>query len=145
AVVEVTLDALDKESDEEADGESTADKPCETDRSLGDRRSFAAHHHGHAKFEGEQAGGVVDEAFAFEDVDDGLREAEILGDGGGGDGVGGGDDGTEDDAKAKIERREGVRSGFGNSPDGETDKAEGEEEDADDVVGEVPPAGEPCA
>ncbi len=113
-------------------------KPCR------DGRSFAAHDHGDAEFESEEAGGVVDEAFAFEDVDDALREAEIFGDGGGGDGVGGGDDGAEDDAEAKIEWSEGVVCGFGDSPNGEADETEGEKEDADDVVFEVAPTGEPC-
>src|SRR5580698_5116811 len=57
-------------------------------------------------------------------------EAEIFRNGGGGDGVGGGDDGAEDDAKAKIEWGEGIICGFGDSPDGEADKAKGEKEDA---------------
>jgi hypothetical protein len=143
AVVEVTLDAFDEESHQQADDDAAADEPDEADGSGEDCRSFAADDHGDAEFESEEASGVVDEAFAFEDVDDALRETEILGDGGGGDGVGGGDDGAEHNAEAKIEGSEGIVCGCGDSPDSKADEAKGEEENANDVVGKIAPASEP--
>ena len=48
--------------------------------------------------EDDEAGGVVDQAFALDDGDDAAREAEPLRNGGGGDGVGRRDDGAEDKA-----------------------------------------------
>ncbi len=58
--------------------------------------------HGDAEFESEETGGVVDEAFAFENVDDALKADRAPGDGGSGDGVGGGDYRAKDNAEPKI-------------------------------------------
>ena len=52
---------------------------------------------GERDLEDDQAGGVVDEAFALENGDDAARQAEPLRDGGSGDGVGRRDDGAEDE------------------------------------------------
>lgn len=46
------------------------------------------------EFEGEQTAGVVDEAFALEDVDDAGGKSNAAGDGGGSDGISRGDDGS---------------------------------------------------
>ena len=109
-----------------------------------DGRRFSLNDHGDAELQGEKAGGVVEEAFAFEDGDDLLREAEARGDGGGGDSVGSSNDGPKDEAEAEIKRREGPVSGLGYTEDGESDETECEQRDANDVVGEVAPTGEPC-
>ena len=57
---------------------------------------------------GDYAGGVVDEALAFEDGDDAAWHAEALGDGRGGYGVGGGDDSAQVKAAAQVMPDRGV-------------------------------------
>ena len=61
------------------------------------------HDDGGGELKSEQAGSVVDEALAFEDVDDAGGQSDATGDGGSGDGVGGGDHGAEGEAEAPIE------------------------------------------
>ena len=75
---------------------------------LGDGRRAAYGPDGGGELKSEQAGGVVDEALAFEDVDDAAGQPDAPGDGGGGDGVGGGDDGAEHQAEAPVEAGEDV-------------------------------------
>src|SRR3954451_5188352 len=143
AVVEITFDALDDEADQDADRDADADQVRDAYEADGDAGSLAAENHGDAELESEQSAGVVDEAFAFENVDDALREAHAVGDRSGGDGVGGGHDGAEDEAEAPVKSAENMRSEDGDAGYGEADQAEGEEEDADDVVFEVAPGSEP--
>ncbi len=101
--------------------------------------------HGDAELEGEQASGVVDQAFAFEDGDDASWQADAFRDGGGGDGVGGGHYGAEHNAKAPIKGSEGIVRRRGYAKYRESNQAKGEEQDAGDVVFEIAPGGEPCA
>lgn len=73
AIVEIALDALDDEGDEKTDGQADDDKVGEAEETCGDGRSFSLDDHGNAKFQGQQSGGVVDQAFPFDHVDDALR------------------------------------------------------------------------
>ena len=45
--------------------------------------------HGDGKLQGEQAAGIVDQAFPFQNVNNASRKAKALGDGAGGDRIGG--------------------------------------------------------
>ncbi len=101
------------------------------------------HNDGDGEFESKEAGGVVDEAFALENVDDALREADALGDGGGGDGVGGRDDGAENEAQPPVKTGEDAGGGPSHAEHSEGDKAKGEKEDADQVEFKIAPGGQP--
>ena len=110
---------------------------------LGRRRCLLMDHEGCGELKSEQAGGVVDEALAFEDVDDAAGQPDAPGDGSGGDGVGGGDDGAEHESEAPVETVKDGGRNQGDGDDGEADQAEGEKKDADEVVAEVAPGGGP--
>jgi hypothetical protein len=85
---------------------------------------LATHDHGDAELEREQAAGIVDQALAFENVDDALGQSDAVGDGGGGDGVGRSDNRSEDEAESPVEAwEEPIRSG-GYSEDREPDQTE---------------------
>jgi hypothetical protein len=73
AVVEIPLDLLNDDGDNQADGHADADEISQAKETFSKRGSLAADHHGNAEFQSEQAGGIIDQAFAFEDVDDALR------------------------------------------------------------------------
>ena len=59
--------------------------------------------HGDAELESQQAGGVVDQALAFEQIDDAPGKSDLRRDGGGGHRIGGRDDRAEDHANPPIE------------------------------------------
>lgn len=142
-VVDPALEEGDKGTDEKADNGSTDEEPDEAKKAGTDCGRVAVDDHVDAELEGEQAGGVVEEAFAFKEVDNALGHADLLGDGGGGDGVSGRDDGTEKKADAPVEGRKEVVRGEGDADGGEEDEAEGEHADGDDVGAELSPGGLP--
>jgi hypothetical protein len=110
---------------------------------LSDGGGAAVDDHGDGEFESEEAGGVVDQAFAFEDVDNALREANAFGDGSGGDGVGSGDDSAEDETEPPVETGEYPCGGSGHAEHRETDQAESKQENADQVEFEIAPGSQP--
>jgi hypothetical protein len=95
--------------------------------------AFVAEAHGGSSFDAEKfakdTGGVVDRAF----IDDALWEAEALGNGGGGNGVSGGDDGAQDEAQPPVKAGEDPGGGPRHTEHGEAYKAEGEQENTDEV------------
>jgi hypothetical protein len=145
AVVKIALNALDEESDEETDGDTDGDEVAQAEKAPDYGGSLPLNHHGDAELESEKASGVIDEALAFQDVDDSRGETYAPGDGGGGDGVGGGHQRAEDEAKAEIEVGEGIVGSFSHAQGSESYQAERQKKDADDVVGKIAPGGEPRA
>ena len=133
------IDRADGHADEHAaDGE-----PGELEEAAGEGGGGALDDHFDAELKGEQAGGVVEEAFAFEQVDDALGHADAAGDGGCGHGVGGGDDGAEEEAELPVEAGEPPPGGEGDTDGGEEDEEDGEAGDGGDVVSEFAPRGLP--
>jgi hypothetical protein len=100
-------------------------------------------HHGNGELQSEQAGSVVDKAFSLQQIDNALRDTEAPDSGGGGDGVGGGDDRTENAADAPVESCKDPACGSCDSQNSEANESKGEKENANDVVGEIAPGGEP--
>ena len=145
AVVEIALDALDDDSDEETDGDTDGDEVAQAEKAPDYRGSLPLNHHGDAELESEETGGVIDQTFAFQDVDDARGETYAPGDGGGGYGVRGGHQRAKDEAKAEIKVGEGPMGGFGNPQRGKADQAESQKKDADDIVGKIAPGGKPRA
>jgi hypothetical protein len=66
-----------------------------------------------------------------------LGQPDARGDSGGGDGVCRSHDGAEHEAEAPVEAVEYERRHWGNTDNSESDQAEGQEKDADEVVPEV--------
>src|SRR6266478_3361605 len=143
AVIDAALEPFHNQTEDQADTETDGNQIGEAQSALRDGRGAALDDHGDGEFESEEAGGIVDEAFAFEDVHDPLRQAEALGDGGGGDGVGGGDDRAQDEAESPVEPRKHPARRFGDAKHGKTDQAEGEKKDADQIEFEIAPGGQP--
>ena len=140
-VVNFGFEVVDQPGDDETDHDAAGDqveKPFDAD---GKRRNFTRDDKSDGKFESEQAAGVVDEAFSFDDVGDALGDAEAPGDCGGGDRVGGADDGAENEAEAEVEAGKNPVGDGGDAANGEDDETESEHGDADEVVAEVAPGG----
>jgi hypothetical protein len=100
-------------------------------------------HHGNGELQSEQAGRVVDEAFSLKEIDNALRNTETLGSRGGGNRIRSGDHCTGNATDAPVEPGKDPVRGFGDSQNREADESKGEEENANDVVGEIAPGGEP--
>lgn len=100
---------------------------------------MAGDHNRDGDLQGEQAAGVVDQAFSFDDVRDSLREAKAAADGGGCDSVGGADDGAENKAELPGEVRQNPARGDRDAVDRETHQAEREHGDAHEVVAKIAP------
>lgn len=93
------------------------------------------------KLQSEQTGCVIDEALAFEYIDDAARRTDPPGDGGGGNSVGGADNGSERQTERPVEARENAGCNQRDPEDGEADQSKGEQQDADEVVVEIAPGG----
>ena len=91
-------------------------------RSAAPRGDFSGDNHSRGELQGEQAGGVVGEAFALDDFKQGVGQADAGGDGGDGDDIGGGDDGSEDGSGAPVKAGDEEMRDEGDSDDGEGDE-----------------------
>jgi hypothetical protein len=143
SVVDAPLEPFDYEAEKIADHEAGSDEIGEPQSASGECGRTAVDDHGDGEFEGEEACGVVDEAFAFEDVDNRLREADALGYRGGGDGIGGGDDSAECETETPVESAEQPVGGRRDTSNGEGYESEGKKENADQVEFEIAPRGKP--
>ena len=140
-VVNFGFEVVDQLSDDETDHDAAGDQVNKPPDPYFETGNFSGDDESDSEFESEQAAGVVDEAFAFDDVGDALGDAEALSDCGGGDRVGGADDGAENEAEAEVETGKNPVGDGGDAANGEDDETEGEHGDADEVVAEVAPGG----
>src|SRR5579862_3640980 len=139
AVVDAALEVVDDPSDDEADHDASGGEPNKSKHASGHGGDAVVNEDADGELESEETGGVVDEAFAFEDVDDAFGQSDAAGDGSGGDGGSGGDDSSEDKTETPVKAGKDMGRGQGDSDDGEGDQPEGEQGDGDDVVAEVAP------
>src|SRR5207237_5948820 len=89
AIVDPALEPIDDEAEHQADADSASDEIAEAEEHERGGRNLSPGEQQHAHLDGEQAGRVVDQALAFEDVHDAAWEPHVPGDRGRGDGVGG--------------------------------------------------------
>jgi hypothetical protein len=143
AVVNLVFEPFDEAGDDQADGDAGSHEIGEASDRGQNCGILAVDDHGGGEFESEEAGGIVEEAFAFENVHDAFGKADAFRDGGGGDSVGSGNDGTEHEASAPVYAGENPGDRGGDSKDGEGHEANGERGDAGEVVAEVAPGGDP--
>ncbi len=143
AVVNTMFEPLRKARENQTHHHADGDEISETADSGAKGRVLAVHHHGSREFQSEQSGGVVEQTLAFENVDDALRQADALGDGGGGDGVGGGNHGAQDKTDAPIETHENPGDRGGDAEHCECHQADGQGGDAGQVISEFAPRGKP--
>ena len=96
-----------------------------------------------AELQRQQSGRVIHQALAFQQVDDAARQSHLPRDRGGRNRVGGGDDRAEHEPGAPVEGRQDEGSRKRDARHGEADQADGQGGDADEVVRELAPGGDP--
>src|SRR5262249_31707690 len=97
-------------------------------------RRLASDEHGDAEFKREQGAGVIDQALAFEDIDDSLWQSDSSGNRGGGYGVSGRNYSSEGKPPAPVKAGEEPLRRFGYDEHCEGDQTERQRKDADQVV-----------
>src|SRR6202022_28757 len=75
-VVDRELELLDDEADRETDDDSTDAEVRETEDAVEEGKGLVADNRRDPELQREEAGGIVHEALAFDDVDDPARNAE---------------------------------------------------------------------
>ena len=143
AIVDPALDVVDDPADEQAQCNAAGGEPGEGQDAARHSRHLLVDHNGGGELKSEQAGSVVDEALSFENVHDAARQPDAPGDGSGGNGVCRGDNGAEHEAEAPVKTGENCGRNQGDGYNRESDQAEGEEKDADQVVPKVAPGSGP--
>ena len=143
AIVNSPLHIVDDPAGEEAEPDAAEGEPDEHQDATGHGGHAPVHDNIGSELKGEQARGVVDQAFSFENVDDAAGKSDTSCDGCSRDRVGGGDDGSEHQPDTPVEAGEGIRGHQGNCENGESHQPEGQKKDIDEVVAEVAPGGEP--
>jgi hypothetical protein len=98
-------------------------------------------HQGDSKLESQQTAGIVDQAFAFQHIDDAPRQAKAFGNCGRGDGIGSRDHRSENRAQTIVEAGNQPACAQRDANNGEADQAKGQHKNAYDVVREVAPRG----
>src|ERR1700722_6327532 len=106
-----------------------------------ERRSVASDDDGDRDLQGEQAAGVVDQAFTFDNVSEPAGKTEAPPDRRGGDGIGSANDGAEHQPFAPSEFRQDPVSGDGDAVYGKADQSEGEQRNTGEVVTKITPGG----
>src|SRR5262249_44501634 len=104
--VDTMFDPVDDYSDQQPAREAHNRKVGKAQETGNNGRCLASDKHGNAEFEREQGAGVIDQAFAFEGIDDPFREFEASSDRGGGNGVRRRHYRAEGKARAPIKTRE---------------------------------------
>ena len=143
AVVDAAFEQVNDPAYEQSDADAGDDQPEQGQHPLQRTGYSAADDDGDGELQGEEASGVVDQALAFEHVNDAAGKPDALGDGGCGNGVGRRDDCSQDEAEPPVKAEKDPGSDQSYSKDSEDDQTEGEEENADDVEAEVAPGGGP--
>src|ERR1700683_4019506 len=76
SIINMALEALYQSSDYQANGDSSQRQIAQPSQRLADRRRLRAQDHSQAELQREQTAGIVDQAFAFQDVDDASRQSQ---------------------------------------------------------------------
>ena len=102
-IVNTTFDPVHDPACNQAYGHTGNDQVSQASDAACDGRSFVAQYDGDAEFQGQEAGGVVHQALALDQVGDSPGDADALRYRRGCDGIGGRDDGAQDQPEFPVE------------------------------------------
>src|SRR5271165_6926830 len=97
-IVNPAFEVVDKPADSQANGDAAGGEPRQRQQTSGDGGDALVNENADGEFKGQQSGRVIDEALAFEDVDDAAAKSEAPRNGSRSDRVSGCDDGAQDHA-----------------------------------------------
>jgi len=142
-IVNPVLDQVDNLAHGQTHGDAGGGQIKEAQRSFAESGRVPGHQQANAELQRQQSAGIVQQALAFQHVHQPPRQSQAAGDGGGGDGVGRRDNGAQHQPDPPIEARQQPLPRFGDPDNGESHQAKGQENNADQVEGELPPGSEP--
>src|ERR1700761_8761761 len=142
-IFQPALNLLDDPAKHEADEDSPDGEPEKLQETFRDGGNAFLDDDFAGKLESQQASGVVDEALAFKDVHDALRQTDAARNGSGGNRICGRNDRTQQHAQTPVKAGKDEGCQQGNAGDGKANQTEGKKENGQQIGLEVTPGGVP--
>ena len=143
SVVNAVFNPVRDPADDQADNQAAECQVSQASDAAGKRWRLIPQHHGDSEFQRQQAGSVVYQAFALDQVRDPLGNADTLRNGRSRERIGGRDHGSEHQAELPVEPgKEPVRT-LRYSDHSENDQAKSQQQNAEHVVGKFAPGCDP--
>jgi hypothetical protein len=123
----------------QADRYAASHQPKKFQHSQARSRALPGDHQGNRKLQCEQTTGIVDQAFAFQYVNNSPGKAEALGNCGGSNRIRGRDYGSQDSTHPVVKPRNQPGRAHCNAKHSKSDQAKGQHKNADNVFVKVAP------